>query len=272
MQDYVSLVQQSILSVLTQHASFFEAAGLNLFRSFAIILLVLFGSQAVLSGAEGSGGFPWARFIALVQELVVVYVMLAFYSIPIPGLGISFTHLVLDQATAMVGQLNEARTQEILETLNTVESNLPYPSPIEILAILRFFVVLACVLAAEAVTLYVVLFGYVATGVLVLLGPVFIPFKVFPQMDWLFWGWLRAFIQYAFYQVVASAYVFVFGDFLLQILGGRSSPLSTGDLAVTFVPLVLTLVTFTLGTIKVPELTFSLFSGRAGGYVLLWRK
>ena len=109
--------------------------------------------------------------------------------------------------------------------------------------------------------------------VILLLGPVFIPFKIVPQMDWMFWGWLRAFMQYAFYQLIASAYVFVFGQFLMRILGAQAGgAMSSSDVTVLFVPLVLTLVTFVLGTFKVPALTNAIFSGRAGDYVTLhWR-
>ena len=271
MQDYFAFIFEGINKILSQHSSFFESMGMDLFRSFALILISWSGIEAALSSAEG-GGFSWTRFASLIQELVLVYTMLAFYTVPIPGIGISFTHLILDQAQAMMAQLDQARVQEIIETLNVVESNIPYPSPYELLAILRFFILLVCILAEQAVTLYVTMFGYVATAVLILLGPVFIPFKIVPKMDWLFWGWFRAFVQFAFYQVVASAYVFIFGDFLMTFLGGKTAPMSSGDLGYIFVPMVLTLVTFTLGTIKVPALTFSLFSGRSGDYVFArWR-
>jgi hypothetical protein len=272
MQDYFAYIFEAINKILTQNSSFFESMGLDLFHSFALILISWLGVQSALSGAEGGPGLGLSRLVSLIQELVLVYTMLAFYTVPIPGLGISFTHLILDQAQSMVTQLDQTSVQKIVETLNVVESNLPYPSPFEVLAIIRFFILMICILSAQAVTLYVVMFGYVATAVLVLLGPVFIPFKIVPKMDWLFWGWLRAFIQFAFYQVVASAYVFIFGDFLMQLLGAKNGPLSSGDLAYLFVPLVLTLVTFALGTIKVPALVFSLFSGRSGDYVFLrWR-
>jgi hypothetical protein len=268
MQDYFSFIFNGINTILSQHASFFEGMGMNLFRSFALILISWFGVQAAMA----EGPFHWGRFVSLVQEIVLCYTMLAFYTIPIPGLGISFTHLVLDQVQAMVAQLDQARVQEIIQSLNTLETNLPYPSPFDVVEIIRFFVVVGCILAAQAVTLYVVMFGYVATAVIVLLGPLFIPFKLVPQMEWMFWGWFRAFIQFAFYQLVASAYVFIFGDFLMQFLGSKAAPMSSTDMGFLFVPLVLTLITFTLGTIKVPALTFSIFSGRAGDYVLLrWR-
>ncbi len=272
MQDYFSFIFEGINKILNQHANFFESMGMDLFRSFGLILISWFGIQSALSSAEGGPGFSWSRFVLIVQELVLIYTMLAFYTVPIPGLGISFTHLILDQATAMTSQLNQVRVQEIIETLNVVETNLPYPSPYELLAILRFIILLGCIMVAQAVTLYVIMFGYVATAVLVLLGPVFIPFLIVPKMDWLFWGWFRAFIQFAFYQVVASAYIFIFGDFLLQFFAPEARPLSAEEFGYLFVPMVLTLITFILGTIKVPSLTFSLFSGRSGDYVFLrWR-
>jgi ATP-dependent exoDNAse (exonuclease V) alpha subunit len=38
-----------------------------------------------------------------------------------------------------------------------------------------------------------------------LLGPIFIPFLVFDKLDWLFWGWLKAYLGFSFYKVVAAA-------------------------------------------------------------------
>lgn len=37
-------------------------------------------------------------------------------------------------------------------------------------------------------------------------------------MDWLFWGWLKAFIGFSFYQVIASAFIFIFAKVLLVLL------------------------------------------------------
>lgn len=271
-QDYFSFIFESITRLLNQNASMFEAEGLKLFFIFAAIVLSWFGVQSALSAATGEGGFNWSRFVALLHKLILTYAILAGYSTPIPGIGTSFIHLVLDQVQYLVSALNAARIQDLFNSLNSVESNLPFPGPLELLQMIRFVVVLLSILGAQAVTLYVIMYGYVATAVIVLVGPIFIPFLVFPGMDWMFWGWLRAFIQYAFYQVIASGYVFVFAGFLMDALGSKDSPLSSGDLAVLFAPLVVTLFAFILATIKIPALVFSIFSGRAGDYVLgRWR-
>ena len=62
----------------------------------------------------------------------------------------------------------------------------------------------------QAVSFAVIAYGYVASAVCVLIGPIFIPWFIVPKMDWLFWGWFKAFIGFSFYQVVASAFVFIF--------------------------------------------------------------
>jgi len=269
-QDYFAYLFQAINDVLNQNASQFEGMGMNLFRALAVILIAWFGIQSALHSASGGGAFSWAKLTSLLMQVVTVYVLLAFYTAPIPGLGVSFTHLVLDQVQSMTATLNVTSVQSIMETLDGVITNVPYPSPWEIMDITRFFVLLLAITAAQAVTLFVTMFGYVATAVIMLVGPVFIPFKLVPEMDWMFWGWLRSFIQFAFYQFIASAYVFVFGRFLEQVLGAKKTPLSGTDLAYLFVPLLLVLVTFILGIFKIPALTFSIFSGRSGDYIFPW--
>src|SRR5712692_8520848 len=112
--------------------------------------------------------------------------------------------------------------------------------------------------------LLTIAFGLVATGVAVLVGPVFIPFFLVPQLDWLFWGWLKSLLQYAFYQVIAQAFVFVFGTFLINFLDAFPPPYTVDRLLVGGFHLISLLLAFTYGLLKVPSLTHSLFSGGSG--------
>jgi hypothetical protein len=123
---------------------------------------------------------------------------------------------------------------------------------------------IVCVLVAQAAVVAVIAFGYVAMTIAALLGPVFIPFFIVPHMEWLFWGWLKSFIQYAFYPVVANAYLFVFGNLLIHFLDAHPPPYDGAYLLVLFGPLVLLLIAFTFGILKIPSLVNSLFTGRSG--------
>ena len=51
-------------------------------------------------------------------------------------------------------------------------------------------------------------------------------------MEWIFWGWLKALLQYAFYPVVANAYVFVFGQLLIHFVDSHPPPYDGATLAV----------------------------------------
>ena len=112
----------------------------------------------------------------------------------------------------------------------------------------------------------VIAYGFIATAVCVLVGPVFVPFFIVPKMEWLFWGWFRCFIQYAFYQVIAAAVVYVIGNLMLGAL--RLPPagtLSTVQLVAWFPVLFITFLASIYVLLKIPSLTNHIFSGTAGG-------
>src|SRR5690606_1421658 len=103
-----------------------------------------------------------------------------------------------------------------------------------IIQIVYYAVLVIAILLAEAAIFFVISFGYIAAGVCVLLGPIFIPFFIVPKMEWLFWGWFKAFLQYAFYQVVANAYLFVFGNLLIHFVDSHPPPYDGANLLLLF--------------------------------------
>ena len=60
------------------------------------------------------------------------------------------------------------------------------------------------------------LWGFVALSVFAILGPMFIPFVILPQMDWLFWGWIRGLVQSTIY-MMTSAVMFVVTAMILLV-------------------------------------------------------
>ncbi len=120
--------------------------------------------------------------------------------------------------------------------------------------------------AAQAIAIVVIAYGFIATAVCVLVGPIFIPFFIVPKLEWLFWGWFRCFIQYAFYQVIAAAVVFIIGNLILGILNLQpNGSISTVQLLGWFPVLLITFVASIYVLLKVPALTNHIFSGTSGG-------
>jgi type IV secretory pathway VirB6-like protein len=262
--DPFASITAATLDLLTRDGDLFLTLGTNLFRGLAIILVAWFGIRAALTSAEGGSPIPLGPFAALLLTIAFGYTMMTYYRAPIPGLGRSFTQLLTDQPIFLARQLEVTQVQALSDRLNQLYLALEQPSVFNVSAIVGYFLVALAVTAARVVLLAVIAFGLVATGVAVLVGPVFIPFFLVPQLDWLFWGWLKSLLQYAFYQVIAQAFVFVFGRFLTTFLDAFPPPYTVDRVLVGGFHLIFLLIAFTYGLLKVPSLTTSLFSGRAG--------
>jgi TrbL/VirB6 plasmid conjugal transfer protein len=258
---------QAISQLLSSHSAALQAAGLNMFRSVAIILIAWFGIKAALSAAQGHGGFHFAKFADLILLISFGLGMLTYYSTPIPGVGYSFSDLITKEALSISGQIESDQTQQIATTITAAELQLGTPpGSFNILEDLTFLLIAVLLAAMQAVSFAVIAYGYVASAVCVLIGPVFIPWFIVPKMDWLFWGWFKAFIGFSFYQVIASAFIFVFSKVLtsmFQVIGNISI-----SNALTILPaLFITLFVSIYGLVKIPELTGAILSGRSGTWV-----
>jgi len=258
-----------LTQLMTQHADMFEDLGLNMFRSFAVILIAWYGIKGALAAAGGGHGplFNFDQFAGLLLTISFGYAMITFYSRPIPGFGVSFYHLIVDQGLVLANQMNHATIQEVWDRLNGLYWGMESPGltlALNAMEIIRYAVVTCCIIVAEAAMFVVIAFGYVAAAIAVLLGPIFIPFFIVPHMEWLFWGWLKSLIQYSFYPVVANAYLYVFGSMLIHLADSHPPPYDGATLLILFVPLVVMLVAFTYGLLQIPTLVNSLFTGRSG--------
>ena len=263
MNDLFAFLSQ----LMTEHAGLFQSMGTNMFRGFAVILIAWYGVKGALASASGGAGhgFRFENFASLLITIAFGFGMITYYSQPIPGFGVSFYHLIVDQGLVLSNQLNHSQVQEIWDRLGNLYWSLEMPVLVfNALEILRYAVTILCLIAAQAAVFGVIAFGYVAAAVCVILGPIFIPFFIVPGLEWLFWGWLRSFLQYAFYPVVANAYLFVFGNLLIHFVDSHPPPYDGATLAVLFFPLVLLLLAFTYGILKIPSLVNSIFTGRSG--------
>jgi hypothetical protein len=262
--DPFASITAAILDLLMRDGDLFLRLGTNLFRGIAIILIAWFGIRAALGSAEGGAALPMSAFVSLILTIAFGYTMITYYRAPIPGLGVSFTQLLTDQPIFLARQLEVTQVQRLSDRLNELYLSLEQPMLFNVSALVGYFLVALAVTAARVVLLAVIAFGLVATGVAVLVGPVFIPFFLVPYMEWVFWGWLKSLLQYAFYQVIAQAFVFVFGSFLINFLDAFPPPYTVDRLLVGGFHLIFLLFAFTYGLLKVPSLTHSLFSGSVG--------
>jgi type IV secretory pathway VirB6-like protein len=264
--DYLQFIFQAIGNLLTENLGFFDTLGQNLFRTLATILVVWYGVKSALAAAGGKHPFQFDNFASLLLTFSFGFAMVNYYSAPIPGIGTSFHNLVTNESQFLANKINQAELQTVVEHVNDFEARMDAPSVTDLLGTIFYAVVIILLATAQAVAIVVIAYGFIATAVCVLLGPVFIPFFIVPKLEWLFWGWLRCFVQYAFYQVIAAAVVFIIGNLILGILGLQPvGAISTVQLIEEFPVLFITFLASIYALLKVPVLTNHIFSGTAGG-------
>lgn len=259
--DFFAVLTQ----LMTEHGHLFEAMGMNLFKGFAVILISWFGVKTALSAANGGPvqSISFDHLASLLMTIAFGLGMMKFYSEPIPGIGVSFCHLITDQAHTMANTLDHGTFEELWKRITDLYWGLETPF-LNAVEILRYGFIVLFLALALAVSFAIISFGYIAQAIAIVLGPLFIPFFIVPKMEWLFWGWFRAFIQYSFYPVIANAYIYVLGQLIIRFIDTNSAPYSAAHVAQFLVPLTLLLCGFIFGLLRIPSLVNSLFTGKSG--------
>ena len=260
--NLIPTIQQAIANLLTVHEPEFLRFGYGLFMSLATIVIAWHGIKMMLSGdGLGEQMFDFAKLLLFVA---FGYSFIAFYEQPLPGIGVSFSNLISDQAHHFQSVLEARAFDNIYRHLDELSAHFLQPDAWSILANLIYWTVLILIALAKAVSLAVIAFGLIASGVCALLGPIFVPFFIVPKLDWLFWGWLKAFVQYSFIPVVAIAFLMIFEQFVFRYVTSLPPTITSAEYGVYGLQAAAVILTFCTGILLVPSLTASIFSGQGG--------
>ena len=263
-------IAQACQSLAATVAPSITAMGIRIVLALATIVMVWFGVQEALASAHGEAGFSMGRFLNLFMLLTFAYAMVNYYDSSIPGLGFSLKGFIdggtinlvnligSDGSNTMLNEINTASSKTGPGLLNTMMS--PYYAIV-------YFVVQFLLALLAAIVSAIVAYGAIAATIIGLLGPIFIPFLVFDKLDWLFWGWLKAYLGFSFYKVVAAATLNVLSHVLTNYYIQLGQSLSDPSLIVQTLPLLVLLVLVNIYILfKIPTMTHSLFTGGTGGH------
>jgi len=104
-----------------------------------------------------------------------------------------------------------------------------------------------------AVVAVILAYGAVAGTIIGLLGPIFIPFLVIEKLEFLFWGWLKAYLSFAFYKVVAAATMSVLGHLFVTYYANWTDFSNPMTLIKNFPLLILLVVVNIFLILKIPR-------------------
>src|SRR5437870_12650524 len=146
-------VQQAISTLLTTYEPEFLRFGFSLFVAFATILLVWQGIRMMLNqDSLGSHFFDFAKLLLFIS---FGYALIAFYESPLPGIGVSFSNLITDQAYYFQRVLEARAFDNIYHHFDDLSEHFMQPDAWSILANLIYWTVLLMIAFAKAVSLAV---------------------------------------------------------------------------------------------------------------------
>ena len=282
LHDFKGFLDQVMDDIMTANGPTVLNAGNTLWRGLAAIVVVWTGIKIAMSGTFSA----WA-LIELVIGLWIPWVMLVFYSTPIPGVGFTFpgmiagggnwlhsfflsdivpamqielSNLVHVQTTSLTDAWAGTSWLELYTALGNVLSTLLVGTSMMLFIFLSLVVI-------YAVTYAQVIWAQMAILILTFVGPIMIPWLVFEPMAFLFWGWFRSMITFALYGAIAGAIMRVFMSvsmgFLTTYVGAADveNPVQMVSWLLILLPLM---VAGVLASLKVGELAGMLVSGGGG--------
>jgi type IV secretory pathway VirB6-like protein len=261
-------ITQACDTLTTTASPSIDALGLRICIALATIMLVWFGVQEALASANGGPGFNMGKFLNFFLLITFAYTMVKFYDSSIPGVGYSLRGFINGGAQYLVSVIGTDSVTSIQNTLNQAQSSSgpgitkalmnPYYAIV-------FVIIQVLIAVLSAVVSAIIAYGAIASAAIGLLGPVFIPFLVFNKLEFLFWGWLRAFMGFCFYKVLAAAVFSILAHVLAEYYTELVAFSDPGNM-VQELPLLILLVFVSIYILfKIPAMTQSLFSGHTGG-------
>jgi len=267
--DLLIWITQACTTLTNTVSPSVDALGVRICIALATIMLVWFGGQEALSSAQGGPGFSMGKFLNFFMLITFAYVMVRFYDSAIPGIGYSLRGFINGGAQYLVSVIGTDGVTNILNTLQQAQSNegpglmTTVTSPYNAII---FALIQVLIAGLSALVSVIIGYGAVASTVVGMLGPIFIPFLVFEKLEFLFWGWLRAFLGFCFYKVVAAATISILAQMLghyYAIMGGFVDP---GQMIKQLPMLILLVLVNGFILLKIPAMTATIFSGHTSGH------
>ncbi len=120
----------------------FLTFGLTFFRSIAVILIVWHGLKMMFTQQTVNTSEQMFNFAKLLMFISFGYALIAYYESPIPGIGVSFSNLITDQAANFANILDARSLELTFEHLDELWNRFVQPDTWAILPNLLYWLML----------------------------------------------------------------------------------------------------------------------------------
>ena len=283
LDDFQGFLTEVLNSIIGNSGPILLSTGQDLWTGLASIMIVWTGVKIALSGNFQ----PW-EVIRLIIGLWIPWVMLHFYDtpLPVPANAYTFPSMIVEGGNWLmdlfVADVGTAMRTELSNMVNTHLTRISdawdgyqiwdlitaggaalmtlFSGTLMMIFAMVMLVLLYCITYAQ------VIWAQMAIAILLLLGPIFIPWLLFEPLSFLFWGWFRSLITFSLYGALAGAVMRVFMGVALGYVTTYSNQVISFDLTTMggWVLIILPLfVAGILASLKVGELASMLVSGQA---------
>ena len=205
-RDFQSFIQTALDGLTAAAGGDILALGTGMFTGLALIVVVIAGVKIAFSGNIQ----PW-EVVRLVIGIWIPWVMMRFYTTTIPGMSQTFPGMIAEGGNflhqMLLGDIISSMQTELGDMVRDIAANHQtqaaqgnligamtggahaFITAVAGTIIMAFLILMLIVLFA--VTYAQVIWAQIALAILIILGPIFIPFLVFEPLAFLFWGWFK---------------------------------------------------------------------------------
>ena len=265
--------------------------GMLLLRGLAAILVVWTGVRVAFEGDFR----PW-DLIRLVMAIAVPWGMMAFYVTPIPNTTFTFPGAIIEGGNWIQRTLIGNVATDWMDTYMELAQNMfnrgtgtdtgsgllwmvwtgltnissMVIGAINTLIFQIFLILMALILlGVYSITMAQVMWAQIALAILLILGPLFIPFLLIEPLSFLFWGWFKALWTYSLYGALAAAimrvYMGISRGYINAIMGAGPGADDFWQAVAWTVALFPLLISASIAAFGVGSLATQLVSGGGGG-------
>lgn len=261
MAGFYAQVTQATIDLVTTHSELFLQSGMTEFRAIAICLVVWEGFKVAFHMQ------PANRIASLLVSIAITYAALVYYRAPFPGVGKGLTKIITDAGADFAQQIDTSTEEDVGRAVSDLQGDMPATAwgiVTSAPALTRYFIIVLATSFMQVAILGIIAFGFVADGILVMIGPILIPFFLVPGLDWLATGWFRSLIQYSFYPVIGSAFVSIYGSVWMNFFSQFHGDMDVQKFGALLTQILILSMAGIYGILKVPQLVSGIFSGSSG--------
>ena len=213
-------LQAAIVQFLTGGAAgWLVPTGMFIFTASAGIRLTMFGRRMITTGGDMFGH----EFLQELIQIAAVLALLNFWAAPIhvPGTrspGLSVPDAFLNGVTYVVNKVNTASNANVTVQIAQWQSQMEIPSIANVVGLLVYAIITGLCWLMECVGFVAGAIAMVTTAVCIVAGPLPISTALSRNFDFIFRGWLRAFICYGTMPITVSIIATIMGNFVVTVL------------------------------------------------------